>query len=671
MALPGTHRWVYGGIAALTAGRTLIGAGNDVMWCWDEGTGNRVFDLYDSNAQPITEIPLSNSAWVKAGVPKTVTLPLFSVRDGAVRVPGNDADAIRNALLALAPTDAAVAALLADSGSASRAAANAVYAPVAEPVATAGLALKVDKAGVDIKIGTGAMAAMTASNYNVALGYGAMEFGTISRENIAVGTQALRNVSAYTHLYDQAHLEGTRNTSIGGGSLYFLTSGYSNIAIGRNAGACQVSGNGLVAIGSGAMVGAAPTGLSNQIENWAPFGTVPSDTVFTVAIGRSALGQASALNNVAIGGGALALSKLSDYNTAVGAQALTALDTGTGTKGGTYTVKGITGSYSQTGTTITLTANSHGLAIGDLAYIQLTSGLAQTLQNDVARAYVASVPTSNTFTVPSPLSWTTTGTAVLVGAESAAAATKNNSNTAVGRAAGYSALTSVDAAILGTNALYTATAITDSTAVGQGALFAADSATNCTAVGQFAARFLTGAANSVTAIGMTALLKDTTGASLTNAAWTNITGLGYDSRVSGADQVQLGNSATTTYVYGTVQNRSDVRDKADVRDTALGLEFIEALRPVDYRWDMREDYVDDDGEPAPRDGSKKRQRFHHGLIAQEVKETIDGLGVDFGGYQDHAVAGGAEVMTIGYDELIAPLIKAVQQLSARVAELEA
>src|SRR3546814_13145999 len=61
--------------------------------------------------------------------------------------------------------------------------------------------------------------------------------------------------------------------------------------------------------------------------------------------------------------------------------------------------------------------------------------------------------------------------------------------------------------------------------------------------------------------------------------------------ISGANQVQLGDSATTSYVYGTVQNRSDARDKADIRDTQLGLDFIKALRPVDYRWDMREDYL--------------------------------------------------------------------------------
>ena len=46
-------------------------------------------------------------------------------------------------------------------------------------------------------------------------------------------------------------------------------------------------------------------------------------------------------------------------------------------------------------------------------------------------------------------------------------------------------------------------------------------------------------------------------------------------------------------------------------------------------------------------------------------------GIDFGGFQDHKVKGGDDVLSIGYEELIAPLIKAVQELSAEVAALKA
>jgi hypothetical protein len=188
---------------------------------------------------------------------------------------------------------------------------------------------------------------------------------------------------------------------------------------------------------------------------------------------------------------------------------------------------------------------------------------------------------------------------------------------------------------------------------------------------------LAGAGNSNTAIGYQALLN--------SAGYSNSSGLGASTDVTGSNQVQLGNSSTTTYAYGAVQNRSDVRDKADIQDTDLGLNFVMALKPRKFRWDMREDYKP----PMPdintstqeqmsawkkacdlgnitHNGSKKRNRFHQGLIAQEVKATMDAMGVDFGGYQDHLIKDGQDVKSIGYNELIAPLIKAVQELKAEL-----
>lgn len=156
-------------------------------------------------------------------------------------------------------------------------------------------------------------------------------------------------------------------------------------------------------------------------------------------------------------------------------------------------------------------------------------------------------------------------------------------------------------------------------------------------------------------------------------AYTNSTRLGYDAPVFGNNEVQLGNSSTTAYSYGAVQNRSDERDKADIEDTSLGLDFITALRPRQFRWDYREDYITEAGQDinsVTRDGSKKRARVHQGLIAQEVLGVMQDQSVDWAGYQDHSVNGGDDVLTIGYEELIAPMIKAIKELKDRVEELE-
>ena len=193
---------------------------------------------------------------------------------------------------------------------------------------------------------------------------------------------------------------------------------------------------------------------------------------------------------------------------------------------------------------------------------------------------------------------------------------------------------------------------------------------------------------------------------LGNTAGSNLTTenvstcLGDNAQVTGSNQVQIGGSTTTTYAYGAVQDRSDERDKAEIQDIHLGLDFIEALTPRSYKLDYREDYrenttetqdvvvgQDEEGNdiieqqevfiPDSRqlgdithDGTHKRNRLHCGLVAQEVKQVMDDLGVDFAGYQDHSLNGGQDVKSIGYSELISPLIKAVQELSARVKVLE-
>jgi len=179
-----------------------------------------------------------------------------------------------------------------------------------------------------------------------------------------------------------------------------------------------------------------------------------------------------------------------------------------------------------------------------------------------------------------------------------------------------------------------------------------------------------------------------------NTGYSNSVGLGNQAQVTGDFQIQLGDASTTPYAYQALSLRSDLRDKAEVRDTVLGLDFISKLRPVDYKWDMREDYktempssLSEDATEEEKDahkivmnewlesvkldnlthdGTHTRNRYHHGLIAQEVQD----LGIDFGGFQDHKINGGQDVLSIGYDELIAPMIKAIQELKAEIELLK-
>lgn len=117
---------------------------------------------------------------------------------------------------------------------------------------------------------------------------------------------------------------------------------------------------------------------------------------------------------------------------------------------------------------------------------------------------------------------------------------------------------------------------------------------------------------------------------------------------------------------GTIQT-SDQRQKTDIQDSSLGLSFINALRPVSYKWIVGGNevtVVDDIHNPTitPRAG----KRTHYGLLAQDVERVLDGK--DFGGLVHHQED---DLYALRYDQFISPLIKAVQELSAKVTTLEA
>jgi hypothetical protein len=124
---------------------------------------------------------------------------------------------------------------------------------------------------------------------------------------------------------------------------------------------------------------------------------------------------------------------------------------------------------------------------------------------------------------------------------------------------------------------------------------------------------------------------------------------------------------------GTIQT-SDARLKTDITDSPLGLDFIEKLRPVNYKW------VDGgpifNPNPTSDDdiilGNTEGKRLHYGLIAQEVKQAVDESGVeDFGGWVLEKLDDPESDQALNYGEFIAPLIKAVQELSSKVNTLEA
>jgi hypothetical protein len=102
----------------------------------------------------------------------------------------------------------------------------------------------------------------------------------------------------------------------------------------------------------------------------------------------------------------------------------------------------------------------------------------------------------------------------------------------------------------------------------------------------------------------------------------------------------------------TVQSISDIRVKENVQTATEGLSVINALRPV--RFDFKEGF-----------GNNRKNQL--GFIAQEV-ESVFPDAVDVAGENDE---NGDPYKSVGPAALIPVLVKAIQELTARVAELEA
>jgi hypothetical protein len=252
-----------------------------------------------------------------------------------------------------------------------------------------------------------------------------------------------------------------------------------------------------------------------------------------------------------------------------------------------------------------------------------------------------------------------------IGQEALRTNTTNNNNTAVGyhalhdndaadnTAVGYLALGDNSSgtlnAALGRNSLLLNTTGSSNTAVGYDSLSTNLTGSLCTAVGRGALKVATNNSNS--ALGYNAGSTATTG--------TNNTFVGNNaqpSAVNVSNEITLGDSSVATLrcQQTTITALSDERDKTNIEDLVQGLEFINQMRPVSFDWDRR-------------DGSAKGIS-EYGFIAQELLALEEARGT-----KDHTRI----VLEENPDKLEAApmktypiLIKAVQELAAKVKELE-
>lgn len=399
--------------------------------------------------------------------------------------------------------------------------------------------------------------------------------------------------------------------------------------------------------------------VANLIGN---SGVIQTDA--STAIGKSALAAiTSGTDNVAVGYSALYTLATGDYNTAVGSNVL---------KVATGTANTAIGADSMKATT----SGNYNVAVG-----------VDTLLNNVSGAM-------NTAVGMDALENCTASNNTAFGTSAAKGNTSGSQNTAVGVEALYSNTTQSWSTAVGHKALFSKTGLGGCTAVGNEALKALTVGVDNCAVGRNAG-WATIGGNYNAIFGQVAGTGITSGSSnvclgqssgqVISTGDNNITiGPGADVSTGGAaNQIVIGDGLAATadnqFSFGKISNvvsndfgtdaawsrASDERKKQDIQPDPLGLDFVNELRPVTYRWKPIAQWPTEWNES--KGDEVDTETVMHGMIAQEVKSALDNAGVDtFSGWKERP--DGQQALAL--ESFIMPLIKAVQELSAKVEALE-
>jgi len=219
-----------------------------------------------------------------------------------------------------------------------------------------------------------------------------------------------------------------------------------------------------------------------------------------------------------------------------------------------------------------------------------------------------------------------------------------SNNTGVGYRSLYSLTTGFYNSAFGYQSLYSNTTGIYNSAFGSGALFSDSTESFNSAFGFYSLYNTTGNFN--TAIGYYSGTGITTGS--------NNIAIGNNAQVpsgTASNQIRLGN---TNISYAGIQVAwtvtSDRRYKDNITPIGLGLGFISKLNPVSY---VRK--------------NDEKGKTEYGLIAQEVEDVLKELGIENHGMLTVTDEGMYELR---YNDLIAPMIKAIQELKVQNEQLK-
>jgi len=216
-----------------------------------------------------------------------------------------------------------------------------------------------------------------------------------------------------------------------------------------------------------------------------------------------------------------------------------------------------------------------------------------------------------------------------------------NYNTSIGNESLLNNTSGFSNSALGYNSLYNNTTGSGNVAVGRSSLESNTTGYSNTAVGEIAG-------NSIT-----------TGSFLTC--------IGYGAQPSAADatnEITFGDSWITSIraAVTSITSLSDARDKKNIKDLDLGIDFLMKLKPRKFNWDKREWY-----ENNISDGSKVKEEPTAGFIAQELDEVQTDENAE---WLKLVLKTNPEKIEATYGNLLPIIVKAIQDLKNENDELK-
>ena len=372
-------------------------------------------------------------------------------------------------------------------------------------------------------------------------------------------------------------------------------------------------------------------------------------------------------NNTAYGASAMDAITTGDNNVAIGEHALGALNTGADNVAIGYNA-GSSGTSASYNTMIGRNAGAATSASSAITAVGYYAGAANTSA------------TQNTFVgFNAGAGCVGGGYNTAIGHNALRQPDAETNNVAIGRLAMEGAVAGGEYnTCVGNNTLDALTSGDSNTALGYNAGTAVTTGSENVLVGQEAGIALTEGGNNV-CVGEYTANNLTTGDYNTTLGNNNTTD-GVDAQHQITIGYGIGSNGDNNFTFGKAGNRvynnfssnaswtrsSDERKKQNIKDDNLGLDFINELRPVTFQWKPSNEFPKEWDE-YNEENQMDTDTVMHGLIAQEVKSALDKAGIDtFGGWEQSKDG----MQNISREMFVFPLIKAVQELSAKVKKLE-